>query len=497
MNDDQNDRISHLSHVELNSVTAVQISEMPDNFTHGVGGLKDLGLTSTIENNCTKKMEIPNPYKKSCLEFEKTDETDSLLKLAKHVFQKISKKPKVAWAPTGIQLKSWPVLHNNLNLIALATTGSGKTLSYAIPMVDSCTNLSKEVLSRQRVHGLVLAPTRELALQISKVLKAVAKSGNKLSGRKNIVSVAIYGGVDKEEQEESLVKKSSGLCSQILLSATPMRLIDLLGIGEGRLSNDRLQSLFLTTNCFVLDEADRLATQSDMTEQVDTIIDFLKSKSACLKSQSLFSATMPKRVIKKCNDWIESPRVTVRVGTVTVGKRSTESGDEDASEEDDKAGDDAGKRKKIKGPLDLSTIPAHITQTLHVCATHKKAKKLCITIKKIRDAEKADSNRRRKGLIIIFFGRIKTLNYIHALLQKEGVQGVPFHSQMFQSKRESQLNLFRSGKCPILLATDIAARGLHCKNVEYIINYDFPSSLEQVSFDIVNTSMKSTAFFCS
>ena len=69
---------------------------------------------------------------------------------------------------------------------------------------------------------------------------------------------------------------------------------------------------------------------------------------------------------------------------------------------------------------------------------------------------------------------------IHGLLQKESIQGVVLHSQMNQQKREAQLNLFRSGKCPILLATDVAARGIHVKNVEYVINYDFPASLEQV-----------------
>ena len=65
-------------------------------------------------------------------------------------------------------------------------------------------------------------------------------------------------------------------------------------------------------------------------------------------------------------------------------------------------------------------------------------------------------------------------------MQKENIQGVALHSQMKQQNREKQLNLFRSGKCPILLATDVAARGVHIKNVFYVINYDFPESLEQV-----------------
>ena len=157
------------------------------------------------------------------------------------------------------------------------------------------------------------------------------------------------------------------------------------------------------------------------------------------------------------------------------------------ADKEDQEGEQANSStSKHQGPLDMSTIPAHIVQTLHVCATHKKPKKLCHTIKKIRTDEQEGGNKRRKGLIIVFFARIKTLQYIHQLLLKEGIQCVPFHSQMMQKQREMQLNFFRSGKTPILLATDIAARGLHCNNVEYIINYDFPGSLDQVSLQMNN-----------
>eukprot|EP00536_Pseudo-nitzschia_multiseries_P016400 jgi/Psemu1/221226/e_gw1.1102.29.1 len=213
-----------------------------------------------------------------------------------------------------------------------------------------------------------------------------------------------------------------------------------------------------------------------MSQQVDLILNFLREKSSQLKKECLFSATLPRRAIAKCNDWIHEPRATIKVDTVTVGGDSTKDADGivplSSDEKEKKAAD-------RRGPLDLSTIPAHITQTLHVCANHKKPKKLMVTINKIRKTEKEGGNRRSRGLLIIFFGRIKTLQYVHGLLQKENVQGVALHSQMNQQKRESQLNLFRSGKCPILLATDVAARGIHIKNVEYIINYDFPGSLEQ------------------
>lgn len=475
-----------------------------------------LGLTATIESN-SQSVDLPDPYAESCL--GENCDPNSLVKLAQHTFKKLASKAGTKkWSPTPIQLQSWPILRSesnktsssdskNANLIAIATTGSGKTLSYAVPMIDSC-SLVRGKKSRRYVHGLVIVPTRELALQVSKVLKAVTKSANKLSGKTDkIVALAIYGGVNREEQIDLLSKNS-----QYILAATPLRLIDLLGIGEKdgngnpSVPNESIQRLFESTRYLVIDEADQMATKSDMSQQVDLILDFLRNKSTHLDQQCLFSATLPKRAITKCNDWIEFPRVTVKVDTVTVGEAvAKEKGASDSGGKANKTADRAG-------PLDLSTIPSHITQTLHVCANHKKPKKLMTTINKIRKEEKEKGNRRRRGLLIIFFGRIKTLQCksfmvtnaqyvihdivfcigqnphvayfppsdVHGLLQKDQIQAVALHSQMNQQKREAQLNLFRSGKCPILLATDVAARGIHIKNVEYVINYDFPGSLEQV-----------------
>ena len=190
-------------------------------------------------------------------------------------------------------------------------------------------------------------------------------------------------------------------------SASPLRLIDLLGIGEvdgsGKkvVPNEKIQGLFESTRFLVIDEADQMATKSDMSQQVDLILDFLRNKCTQLERQCLFSATLPKRAMAKCNDWIDLPRVTVKVDTVTVGQAMKEAGDPSS--------DNTKRSSERAGPLDLSTIPSHITQTLHVCATHKKPKKLMTTINKIRKEEKEKGNRRRRGLLIIFFGRIKTL----------------------------------------------------------------------------------------
>ena len=454
-----------------------------------------LGITAKLESLKGFEQGIPAPFDEKCMEThvkEKEGSPPQLLTLAKHVFHKLSQKEKTKWSPTPIQLQTWPILNQGLNLMAIATTGSGKTLSYAIPMVHSCMGKGSTG-DRPCVHGLVLVPTRELAIQVFKVLKVVCKSANKLSGKNDIIPLAIYGGVDKEEQIDSLLKRRDGIATHFLIATTPMRMIDILGINIGnekRSPNERVRALFERTKYFVIDEADRLGSQFDLTQQTQGILDFVKTKSSCLDQYCLFSATLPQKALSQCNEWVSLPRVTVKVNTVRVGTKlpdgdAVKEGKDTVLAVDEKAQEgNEGKEEraaKRRGPLDLSTIPAHITQTLHVCSNHKKPKKLCATIKKVRDDEKKDGNRRRKGLIIIFFGRIKTLQYMHKLLLKEGVQGIAFHSQMNQQKREDQLNLFRCGKCPILLATDIAARGLHVSNVEYIINYDFPGSLEQVS----------------
>lgn len=444
-----------------------------------------LGLTVTMKPKSSTTF-LPEPYAESYLNGD-PEADDSLTILAKRTFEKLSPKSTTEkWTPTPIQLQSWPILKsgsskttsvdtNHLNLIAIAATGSGKTLSYALPMIDSCA-MVRGKKSYRYVHGLVIVPTRELALQVSKVLKVITKLANKLNkSTDKIVALAIYGGVNREEQIDLLNKKS-----QYIVAATPLRLIDLLGIGDkdGNQkkddSHEGIQRLFKSTRYLVIDEADQMATKSDMSQQVDLILNFLREKGTQLDRQCMFSATLPRRAIEKCNEWIDEPRVTVKVDYLTVDETKAK----DTTRNDSTSGIKGNKITDPTRPSDLSRIPSHITQTLHVCSNHKKSKKLMTTINKIRKEEKGE-NKRRKGLLIIFFGRIKTLQYVHDLLRKEEISGVTLHSQMNQQKRESQLDTFRSGKCPILLATDVAARGIHINNVEHVINYDFPGSLEQ------------------
>lgn len=376
-------------------------------------------ISEPLAANCLERESNPNENHRK----ENGYDEKLLLKLACNTFNKLSQKEKIRWNPTPIQLQSWPILANEAsptNLIAIASTGSGKTLAYTIPIVYSCLleiismkekSLDSILTRPSQVHGLALLPTRELVIQVSKVVKTVGKVANKFSVKNghshlNIVSLAIYGGIDKLEQIGSMLqrKKEVAQFTYFIVTATPMRLIDILGIGQAKNEiNDAsteqkssLHALFKATKFIVLDEADRLATQTDLSQQIDTIVDFVRCTSSCLEKTCLFSATLPERAKPKCNTWVKNPRLIVKVNSVTVGSSTckevtsesskTTSGSKPCQEEEEEANDIPQKVKDVKsshrhGLLNLSSIPPHITQTLHVCANHKKPKKLMVSIK--------------------------------------------------------------------------------------------------------------------
>ena len=541
-----------------------KVNESPKKFRIGERSsetktFNELGLSVSLEdsqsvNDANDSMNIiPLPYTETCLVESNITKKDPLLRLAAHSFHKIfsknksSSKRNLQWHPTPIQLQSWPILgrikesendNDPLNIIGLSPTGSGKSLSYIVPLVHRASSWkpNQNHESQRNVFALIVTPTRELTIQVSKVVKLVCKSANKLleerkesmNAQIHLTSLAIYGGVDKMEQINALVgsnhtveKVDMKSYQNLIITCTPGRMIDLLNPESSEMKQDStpvnvednqndhndkaIKNMFQCAQMLIIDEADRVATQTDISQQVDTIITILEKGLSTINMQvGMFSATLPQSALLKMNDWVSKPRAVVKVNSLTVGKEKefsstrgveykkseNEKKEEETNQNDDKgeqnsdstslATSNAHKRKQRSGILNLSAIPSHVEQIVHACANHKKPKKLMITIQKIRDNEQKNKQRRRKGLIIVFFGRVKTLQYIHQLLLKENVQCVQLHSQMKQERREFQLNMFRAGKTPILLATDIAARGIHINNVEYIINYDFPGSLEQV-----------------
>mmetsp|Transcript_8881 Transcript_8881/g.20051 ORF Transcript_8881/g.20051 Transcript_8881/m.20051 type:complete len:681 (-) Transcript_8881:30-2072(-) len=477
-----------------------------------------------------------------CLENVKDASITVDLGLARKVFWKMAKKDKkvskqsirelTPLKPTPVQLKSWPILlpakdcdantaasplHRNSNMICIAPTGSGKTLAYGIPIVQHCklflngSKASKDNGDGESpVFGLVLVPTRELALQVSKEMKKVAKVAMKKDRAPKIEIVPIHGGVDKDEQMERIYGDAADVSPgprRVIIAATTGRLIDLINT---EYKDKKTGQLLTSVRFLVIDEADRMAISGEICSQVDEIISAIPGcqdtspPSGFTTSICLFSATLPDRVLTKFDEWVGKSRAFIRVDMLSVGINESKirqspplEASDDVACDNKSAGEgqsevfqadalnneevDMSKKRQRLGPLDLSAIPSNITQVVHVCSTHKKPKKLFGMLSKIRKGENQEGGRRatNKSLCIIFFGKIKTLKYVLGLLRKEGHKCAELHSNMDQKAREKAVFDFRSGKTPTMLATDIAARGLDINNVRSVIDYDFPGQLEQ------------------
>lgn len=459
-------------------------------------------------------MKRPPPLPTNCLVAKKGSDgshPECDLILPRRVLLKMAKKRQkkqklgsndskvtVPLEPTEIQRHAWPILllgdkscsssqmaDRNRNMICVASTGSGKTLTYGIPLVQHCAFALRNS-SACGVLGLVLVPTRELALQVSDQLQKVVRCAQKdILGDADLEVVAIYGGVDKKDQirrirGENVESDASGAdCRRgVILAATTGRLVDLLETETTSLNSTRF---------LVIDEADRMAQSAEIRCQVDTIVATMPHFPAMTSESSeytscLFSATLPRDDAVKCKftEWVGSQATAIHLDKISIGKetQAAPSSAPDASGSDDESKSEK-KRKRQATPLDLASIPSNITHVVHVCSTHKKPKKLISMLDKIRKDE-SKGNRRTKGLCLIFFGRIKTLKYIAGLIEKEGHRCVQLHSGISQSQREKVVMSFKAGKTPTMLATDVAARGLHANNVRVVINYDFPSLGEYV-----------------
>lgn len=402
--------------------------------------------------------------------------------------------------PTPIQLQTWSILLSSSScsatitprhdLIALAPTGSGKTLAFGLPILLQLGTLNGTGNRKGRIGAVCLVPTRELALQVEKDLKLPCRHNRRRREQGSVSStsllllthvkiVSIYGGngVDRDNQIQALHQAKQ---HPVVVVATPGRLLDLL---DERSDLRKLCSVGV--EFLVLDEADRLAGDLDMCEQIDKIRTLLPTTvQTCL-----FSATKKKSVSKKWNEWVRKPRIVVKVGVVVFEGKSTTATPMQASESpvDESAKKrrtsqdldipDRKKQKRQGNSIDVARIPSHVVQTLHVLPDHDaKHRELISRIAQIRLMQTS----RNKSLSIVFFAQIKTLQSVMKLLMREGIRSCcVYHGKLSQVQRERSLTDFRSGKYTILLATDMAARGIHVSHVEYVINYDFPESLDE------------------
>lgn len=302
-------------------------------------------------------------------------------------------------SPTPIQEKSIPHLLEGRDLLGCAQTGTGKTASFAIPILQ---NIYNEGKSKKNIKAIILAPTRELAIQIGENFKTYSK-------HTNIKSLVIFGGVSQNPQTEALKKGVD------VLIATPGRMIDLYNQKFINLDNVKY---------FVLDEADSMLDM-EMIHDVKRIIKYLPK----VRQNIFFSATMPKEISKLADSIFNNP-VKVEVAPV-------------------------------------SSTTETIKQSIYFVSSRKK-KSLLIDLLKDKSMES-----------VLVFSRTKHgANKITKDLVNASITAEAIHGNKSQNARQLALNNFKEKKTRVLVATDIAARGIDIDELSHVINFDLPEVAE-------------------
>lgn len=298
--------------------------------------------------------------------------------------------------PTPVQEKSIPDLMEGKDIIAQAQTGTGKTLAFMLPLVE------KIDINKPFIQGLIITPTRELAIQITDEAK-------KLTEGKDMSILAAYGGQDVEQQVRKL---KNGIH---LVIATPGRLLD--HMRRGTINLGKLQAL-------VLDEADEML-QMGFLNDIESIV----SGTPKTRQTMLFSATIPNDVRSMGKRFMKNPvQVEVQGDNITLDE---------------------------------------INQVVLETTDRGKLDTLCELIDK-----------ERPYLAIVFCRTKRRVSSLHADLRARGYNADELHGDLSQGKRERVMKSFRDAKIQILVATDIAARGLDVEGITHVINYDIPEDAE-------------------
>jgi len=345
--------------------------------------------------------------------------------------------------PTPIQACCWPLIMQSSDVCGIARTGSGKTMAFAVPYLSMSVK-GKLTVFEQPCHTprfVAMAPTRELAMQISEVcsdLTAALAAG----GVDYYPVQCVYGGVPKREQRQALT--STGVD---MLVATPGRLQDL--VEEGSLDLGSVQYL-------VLDEADRMLDMGF----IDVVKSLISKMPKCGERQTvMFSATWPATVHQLATQFLNAP-VHVGIGSVDEGLAANQS----------------------------------IRQEVEVLHNEKdKPARLLALLKK----------HHAPGKKIMIFGLYKKeIAWLETFLWEKGYDKVvALQGDMTQDKREKAIADFKAAKVSPLIATDVASRGLDVQDVELVINYTFPLTIEDYVHRIGRTGRAgkkglAICFFC-
>jgi ATP-dependent RNA helicase DeaD len=297
---------------------------------------------------------------------------------------------------TPIQEQTIPIVMEGRDIIGQAQTGTGKTAAFGIPLVEK---IDKEA---EHIKGLVITPTRELAMQ-------VAEEINKIGQFKGIRALPIYGGQDILRQLRALKNRPH------IIVGTPGRLMDHM-----RRKTIRLHEIEMV----ILDEADEMLNMG-FIEDINTILREVPAERQTL----LFSATMPKPIQELARKFMQNPElISVKTKEITVPN------------------------------TEQHYIEVQESQKFDV---------LC----RLLDLQSPD--------LAIVFGRTKRrVDELFEALSKRGYSAEGIHGDLTQGKRDSVLRHFREGVTEILVATDVAARGLDITGVTHVYNFDMPQDPE-------------------
>ncbi len=304
--------------------------------------------------------------------------------------------------PTPIQTAAIPPIIAGHDLIGIAQTGTGKTAAFTLPILTKLAALAPASGPHRRTRVLVIAPTRELVLQIEENVRAYAK-------HLPLTVATVFGGVGEHPQIRALRAGTE------VIIACPGRLLDLVGRRNGDFSD--LQFL-------VLDEADRMLDMGFLPS-IRQIVKQLPKKRQTL----MFSATLSREIESLTHEFQHAPK------TIQIGRRSN---------------------------------PAEtVTQLVYEVPKHLKSSLL---LHLLQDQQ--------MNMVLVFSRMKHSADRLARSLESKGIKTAALHSNRSQSQRLRALKDFKSGAVRVLVATDIAARGIDVDGISHVVNYDFPMHVE-------------------
>lgn len=296
-------------------------------------------------------------------------------------------------SPTPIQHQCIPAALEGKDIVGIAQTGTGKTLAFGVPMI--------QLLSRNKGQGLILLPTRELALQVDEVLRSIGQ-------RFGLRTAVVIGGASSRQQIQAMRRNPH------IIVSTPGRLIDHLQQHNLTLNNIKI---------IVLDEADRMF-DIGFAPQIKQILKYAPKERQTL----MFSATMPKEIAQMAEQFMKTPwRIEVAPAGTTVAK---------------------------------------IEQEIFFAS---KEIRLQLLEKILVD---------NPGTVLIFSRTKRGAKKISASVRNMGETAVEIHSDRSLAQRRAAMEGFKSGRFRVLVATDIAARGIDVEGIALVINYDLPDNID-------------------